>query len=264
MSGLRAVARFEGEVAARRRLGGEHRAVEQDDERAVEEFADLDGAAGQGATRRQLQPARAQAHGVIAGDDAPVATAEDEREVARRVAPGRGRGGGRLAKAAVEVGDERGQEGFGRRHTGDPAQAQLADQPILQRGPQPLDAALGLRRVGGDVADAEVLEHESEVRGVLRAGELFGKRPVRIVAHEEIKPIAVERQRQAVAREQLLKQRGVAVDVFGRAKVQGEDLRGGVVDGPEQHELGPPGLEPGEGAAIDLHERPALPEDIFM
>ncbi|PYN30833.1 MAG: hypothetical protein DME01_25670, partial [Candidatus Rokuibacteriota bacterium] len=77
---------------------------------------------------------------------------------------------------------------------------------------------------------------------MLRAGELFGERPVRIVAHQEIEPIAVEGQRQAVAREQPLEQRGVAVDVFGRAKVQGEDLGGGVVDGPEQHELGPPGL----------------------
>src|SRR5439155_32761 len=77
---------------------------------------------------------------VVTRDDAPVAATEDERQVVGRASPDGGRGGGRLAKAPVEVGDEGGQEGF---------------------------------------------------------------------------------------------------------------------DGPEQHELGPPGLEPREGAAIDLHERPA-------
>ncbi|PYN30835.1 MAG: hypothetical protein DME01_25680 [Candidatus Rokuibacteriota bacterium] len=61
MSAVGPEAGFEDEVAAWRRLRGEPGAVEDDDERAVEEFAHLHGAAGQGAAGRELQPARAEA-----------------------------------------------------------------------------------------------------------------------------------------------------------------------------------------------------------
>ena len=47
----------------------------------------------------------------------------------------------------------------------------------------------------------------------------------------------------------------IAVDVLGGPELQGEDLRGGVVDGAEQHQLGAPVLKPGEGAAVDLDQR---------
>src|SRR2546428_793902 len=83
------------------------------------------------------------------------------------------------------------------------AGGELGDEPILQRGPQPLDAALGLGRAGGDVADAEVLQDAAEVGRPLRAGELFLERPVGVVADEEVEAVAVEGERQAVLGEEL-------------------------------------------------------------
>ena len=91
-------------------------------------------------------------------DDAGVATAQDGGEIAGGGAPsGSGVGGG-AREARGEVGQERGQEGVGRGHRADVAQAQFADEAILQGLPEAFDAALGLRGVGGDVADAEVVE----------------------------------------------------------------------------------------------------------
>src|SRR5437667_337000 len=77
--------------------------------------------------------------------------------------------GGRDGEAAIEVGEERRQEGGGGLERPDPAQAQLADETILQRLPEAFDAAFGLRGVGGDVANAEVLEDAAEVGRVLSA-----------------------------------------------------------------------------------------------
>ncbi|MDR7593576.1 MAG: hypothetical protein QN132_11385 [Armatimonadota bacterium] len=86
---------------------------------------------------------------MIAGDDAGVAAAEEALEIAWRRAPG-GDGLGRsVSEAAVEVGDELGQEGVGVFKRGDPAPAPLADEAILQGAPQALDAAFGL---GGEPA----------------------------------------------------------------------------------------------------------------
>ncbi len=72
----------------------------------IEELTDIDATAGIGAptrARRDLHPARAEAHGVVAGDEARVATAQEAVEVARRRAPGWGGVGGRSRKAAREV-----------------------------------------------------------------------------------------------------------------------------------------------------------------
>jgi hypothetical protein len=146
---------------------------------------------------------------------------------------------------------------------GDGAQAQLAHEPILQRGPEPLDAALGLRRPGRHIADAKVLQHAAHVRGRLGAGQLFLDGPMPIITHEQIEPIAIHGERQAVRREQGLKQRGIAMDVIGGPELQGGDLARRIVDRAQQRQLGAPVLEPAERAAVDLHQGPArgrLPE----
>jgi hypothetical protein len=80
--------------------------------------------------------------------------------------------------------------------------------------------------------DAEVLEHAPQMSRELRAGQLLGDGPMAIVADEQIEPVAVDRQRQAVRREQLLEERGIAVDVLGGPEVQGTDLARRVVDDP--------------------------------
>ena len=85
--------------------------------------------------------------------------------------------------------------------------------------------------MGLDIADAELLQEAPEVSGVLGAVQFFFERPVVVVAHEDVEAVAVDRERQAVLPEDLVEDDGVAVEILGGAEVQGEEPRGGVVDG---------------------------------
>ena len=65
---------------------------------------------------------------------------------------------GSIAKRAfvggqVDVADE----GVGRRDGRDPGEAELLDQPVLKRAERPLRPAAGLRRIGRNVLDPELL-----------------------------------------------------------------------------------------------------------
>ena len=107
----------------------------QDDQAAIEEFTDVHGQPRVGTAAAQLDPAGAEADGVVARHHAPIATAEDEGELAGRPTPDGVRGGGPLAKPAIEIGDELGQVRLGGVDRGDLAHAEFADEPVLQRGP---------------------------------------------------------------------------------------------------------------------------------
>src|SRR5437899_11686804 len=219
--------------------------------------ADLGGAAGGGAgagAPGNLDPGRPEADRVVAGDDARIATAEEPIERAGRPPPDAGRVSRGPGEAAVEVGEEGGQVGIGRLEGGDPAEAQLADEAVLQGLPQTLDAPLGLRGGGLDIAGAEFLQDAPEVGGVLGAVQLFFERSVVVVAHEDVEAVAVDRERQAVLAEDLVEDDGVAVEILGGAEVQGKEPRGGVVDGPQECHRRPTLFEPVKGAAIDLHQ----------
>src|SRR5215813_2982418 len=208
-----------------RGLRGEQRTLIEDEQAAVEQLAQFHAPAGVRAparSGRQLQPARAEPHGVIAGDDATIPAAQDAIERARRSAP-RGDGLGRGAREALtERGEKLGQERVGLLERAAGAQAEFADQAVLERAPEPFDAALGLRRLRGDEADAELLEHTPEVRGVLPAAQLFGERPVLIIAPEEAEAVAVERHGDPVLSARLPQHGGVAVQIFGGPKPEGE------------------------------------------
>jgi hypothetical protein len=108
--------RGEDERGRRRRLGGDELVLMEDEEAAIEEFAQFDATASVGATaraRRDLCPASAEPHGVVARDDAEVAAAQEAREIARRRAP-RGHGLGRGAREALhEGGQELGEKRVG-------------------------------------------------------------------------------------------------------------------------------------------------------
>jgi hypothetical protein len=113
--GARGAAGLEDEVEGRR-LRGEDRALMQDDEAAIEELAQLDAAAGVGAVvraGRQLDPAGPEADGVVTGDLARVAAAEDEGKIARGDAPGGRRVAREPREAWVQVIEEFGQKGIG-------------------------------------------------------------------------------------------------------------------------------------------------------
>src|SRR5262249_37740533 len=93
----------------------------------------------------------------------------DERELQRPNGLVVGR---RFTEAPIEVGDELRQVDLRGRDGANLAQAQLADQAILQPTVAPLASwlAASVRR---DVTDDEPLEHPAHMRRCLRAGELL-------------------------------------------------------------------------------------------
>src|SRR5271157_835450 len=143
---------------------------------------------------------RAQGDDVVGADHALIAQAEaaSEIEAARQRAEVAGGVGGGMGKALVVVGAEAIKHGVGLLQGGGVGEAKFADQAILASAPGTLDAALGLRRVGGNLLNAEFLESASELGGRLFAGELFGEGPVSIVALKDAVAVAVEAERNAV------------------------------------------------------------------
>ena len=132
--GTRRPARHEAEGGAGGGLGGQHGVLIDRQEAPIEEFAELDAAAGVGAPARargDLQPARAEADGVVAGDRHRVAAAEDPVEVPRRPPPDGDRGGGGPREAPVVVGDELRQEALGGLERREAAQPEFTGQAVL-------------------------------------------------------------------------------------------------------------------------------------
>ena len=183
---------------------------------------------------RDRDPPGAEPHGVVVGDAARVPTAQAIGEVTGRAAPGGGRVGRGLREAAVVVDEVGGQEGFGRLDGRDAVPAQLGDEAVLQGFPEALDAALGLGRVGADVADREVSQDLAELGGVLGALELLLHAPVGVVADEDAEAIAVEGHRQPVARGETPEQGEIAVEILRGPEVQRQDGARRIVDGAEE------------------------------
>ena len=109
------------------------------------------------------------------------------------------------------------------------SQAEFAGEAILQHAPEALDAAFGLRTVGGDEGDAELFQSAAELGGLAFSGELFFDRPGVVVAHEDAAVIAVKSQGHAVAAQQLAQQGEIAESGFGGEELGGQDFAGGVV-----------------------------------
>jgi PAS domain S-box-containing protein len=117
-----------------------------------------------------LQPAAVPLHNVIVADDAFMGEATDAFEVFRSRAPGVGCVAGSASEAAVVVGDEASQDAVGRVQIVGLGQAEFAGEAILKHAPKAFDAAFGLRALGGDEGDAELLERATELRGLALAG----------------------------------------------------------------------------------------------
>jgi hypothetical protein len=159
-----------------------------------------------------------------------------------------------MGEAGIVVGPELGEDGVGGRPGGDPAQAELDDEAILQGAPEPFDAALGLGGAGGLKANGEGPEDLAEVGGMLVALEFLRKGPVGVVPDEHAEAIAVEGQREAVGRADLLEQGRVAVQILGGPEVQGEDGARGIVDRAVEGHGRAPAFQPVMGAAVELDE----------
>src|SRR5437899_2095122 len=191
----------------------------------------------------------------LSGSWALAVGADGERGRGAPRGPPRGCGlRGRAREALNEGGQELREKRVGLLEGVERAQAQFADEAVLQRAPEAFDAACGLWRLRGDEPDAEGLEHAPEMGGVLVAAQLFGERPVPIIALEEAEAIAVERHGDPVLSARLPQHGGVAVEILGGPKPEGERDGGGIVDEPMQGGRRPAVLEPGEGAGVELHE----------
>ncbi|HET9327462.1 MAG TPA: hypothetical protein VFQ05_11875, partial [Candidatus Eisenbacteria bacterium] len=133
---------------------------------------------------------------------------------------------------------------------------QLGGQAVLKRAPHAFDAAFRLRAGGGDEPHAEVLEHGAELSRRLPTRQLFLERPMGVVADQGCAAITVELERDPVGGDQLVEDGDEAVQVFVRAEVQGQDLSGRIVHGPDQVPVSGV-VEPVERATVDQDQRPA-------
>src|ERR1700730_15242948 len=178
---------------------------------------------------------------MVGGNDALVVQAEaaGEVEAAGQAAKVRNRIGGGTGEALVVIGAEASEHGIGLFQRSGLSETKFADQAILTGAPGALNAALGLRRVGGDLLDAELLEGVSELSGSLFSGELFGEGPVRIVVLKDGVAVVVEAKRNAVGNDHGVQSAQIAEGIFGfELEVSGEDLAGGVVLKADESELG--------------------------
>ncbi len=126
---------------------------------AVESLIDLHFGAGEAEAVGLLGDLEAAAfplHDVVVPDSALVHEAADAIEAVRRGSPGGFHLAGHFGETAVVVEDEAAQNGVGGVEVVSSSQAEFAAQAILQHAPEALDAAFGLRTVGGDKGDAEL------------------------------------------------------------------------------------------------------------
>jgi hypothetical protein len=201
--------------------------------------------------RRDLEATTVPLHDVIIADDAFVDEAADAIQLARCWAPGLFRLGRGAAEAAVVVGQEAAQDVVGGEQIGGSGQAQLAAQAILEDAPEPLDAALGLRALGGDEGDPELLERPAELGGLLASGQLLFHRPVVVVAHEDARAVAVDAEGHPVAAQESAKDAEIAVGRLGGEELGSHPFAGGVVLKAEQGDLRATTFQPVVGAGID-------------
>ena len=120
---------------------------------------------------RDLQFQPPERHAVVVADLALLLDAEDVVEID----PGdRGEGGARLSLRRSEARIvlrkiDLAEEGVGLFDRRDPGEPELVDQPVLQRPERPLRASPGLRRIGANVLDPELLERPADLRQAIAA-----------------------------------------------------------------------------------------------
>ena len=109
------------------------------------------GIAGALGIGEELQVLRAERDGVVIGHGALMGEAADvvEIEGRREGAVGGPRLGGGARKARIVAWEEGLQDGIGLLQSARLRETELTDETILEGAPEPLDATLGLRGVGG-------------------------------------------------------------------------------------------------------------------
>lgn len=210
----------------------------------------------------ELQAVRAEGDGVVVADDALVLEAEDRVRIesGRPWAIGRSGIGGRLRKARIETREEVGEIRVRALAVPDAREAEFAAEPILERAKEPLDAALGLRAVGGDPADTQFLQGACDLCGRGFPGQLLGEgqRSLGRGPVEDAMAIAVRGDGDALGLGEGVEDLEVAVRVFLIPKRGRGDFTGGVVLDGHQGEARAALLEPIVVAPVELHEQALL------
>lgn len=211
---------------------------------------------------KDLEQVLAELHGIVVGHNALVGEAANIVEDL-----GRGQGairgawiGGRLGEARIVAGEEARQDRVGLLEGTRPRATQFADESAVEGAPQALDAAFGLRRGGGDPADAELLEGASELRRrTLEAAQLLGEcGRMAGIAMEDAVPVAIDCDRAAGVLHHLVQNPEVSHGIFFVPKDRGRHFAGGVVDGATEGQAGPAAFEPVMLAGVELEEEPFL------
>ena len=122
---------------------------------------------------RDLEMASVPLHDVVVADAALVMKAADAIQIFGSGTPSLLRIARRTTEAAVVVGQEVAQDLVGGVQIVGTSQTQFTGKAILKGAPETLDATLGLRTLGSDVSDAELLQGAAELRGFAATGELF-------------------------------------------------------------------------------------------
>ena len=186
---------------------------------------------------RDLEMASLPLHNIVVADVAFMMKAADAIQIFWGGAPGFFRIARGATEAAVVVGQEAAQDLIGGVQIVGTGQTQFACEAILKSAPETFDATLGLRTLGCDVSDAELLQSAAELCGLAAAGELFWQRPVIIVANEDAVTIPIEAERYAEAAQEALQQAEIAARVFAKEKFSGENFARGIVQKAQQREL---------------------------
>src|SRR5271169_1494817 len=200
---------------------------------------------------RDLETAAVPLHDVVVADRTLVMKTADAIQFGGSGTPGLLRFPRRPAEAAIVVGEKAAEDCVGRFDIGGAGQPEFAGQAILKSAPEALDAALGLRTVGRDVGDAELLEGAAELGWLAATGELFFERPVIVVTDEDAVAVAIEADRNTMAAQQAAEQAKIAASIFGGEEFGDRDFARGVVQEAEQGKLWAAVFEPRVGAAVE-------------
>ncbi len=209
----------------------------------------------------ELEEPSVKLHRVIVLDRTPVLEATNAVEVrpGRRGAPRGLRMRGRLCEAGIIAGEKPVEDALRLRERAGAGQAEFDHEAILEGAEQPLDAPFGLRRPGGDPANAQLLERAADLGGLYGALELFleGQRGPGIAVKDPM-AIGVGGGGNAIAAEQGAEEKEVAVGIFLQPKDAAQHLARGIIDRRVEHEAGTAVLEPGVMAAVHLDEEAGL------
>ena len=136
---------------------------------SFERFIELDFCPGEAEAlrlRRDLEAASVPLHDVVVADAALVMKAADAVEIFGSGPPSFFCFARCATEAAVVVGQEAAQDLVGGVQIVGAGQTQLAGETILKGAPETFDASLGLRTLGSDVGDAELLQRAAELCGL--------------------------------------------------------------------------------------------------